>query len=98
MSFLRTTLKQLIALVWMIMSSSLFTMANFSIIVNCMPKINSTRPVKSFTDHLSYMRFGLMKPDNAKEMKILFVSAMEMRISCITTIVLSRKPSYTHCY
>jgi hypothetical protein len=40
-------------------------MACFSIILNCMPKIKLTWPVISFTNHFPYMRFGLMKPDNA---------------------------------
>ncbi len=34
-----------------------------------------------FTDHLPYMMFGLMKPDNAKETKIVSISAVETRIS-----------------
>jgi len=38
------------------------------------------RPVISFTDLLLYMRFGLMKQDAAKGTRIIYVSAVEMRI------------------
>jgi len=52
----------------------------FSIIKNFMLKTNSMRPVISFTNLLPYMRFGLMKQDAAKEMRIVSISAIEMRI------------------
>jgi hypothetical protein len=61
--------------------SSLFAMEFFSIIENFMLKTNSMRPVISFTNLLPYMRFGLMKQDTAKEMRIVSVSAVKMRIS-----------------
>jgi len=64
----------------MIASSSLFAMDFFSVIENFMLKTNSMRPVISFTDLLPYMRFGLMKQDTAKEMRIVSISAVEMRI------------------
>jgi len=64
----------------MIASSSLFAMDFFSIIKNFMLKTNSMRPVISFTNLLPYMRFGLMKQDAAKEMRIVSISAIEMRI------------------
>jgi len=51
-----------------------------SVINNFMPKTNLMRPVLSFTDLLPYMRFGLMKQDTAKEMRIVSISAVEMRI------------------
>ena len=50
----------------MIMSSSLFAMDCFSIIENFMLKTNLMKLVISFTDLLSYMRFGLMKQDATK--------------------------------
>ncbi len=77
----------------MIVSSSLFAMAFFSIIESFMLKTNSLRPVILFTNLLPYMRFGLMKQDAAKEMRIIPISAVEMRISCMNAIVLSKKPS-----
>ncbi len=81
MLFLTTCLKQWIAQVWMTALSSLFAMEFFSIIENFMLKTNSMRPVISFTNLLPYMRFGLMKQDTAKEMRIVSVSAVKMRIS-----------------
>jgi len=52
----------------------------FSVIENFMLKTTSMRPVISFTDLLPYMRFGLLKQDAAKEMRIVSISAIEMRI------------------
>jgi hypothetical protein len=52
----------------------------FSVIENFMLKTYSMRPVISFTDLLSYMRFGLMKQDAAKETRIVSISAIKMRI------------------
>ncbi len=43
-------------------------------------KTNSMRPVISFTDLLPYMRFGLMKQDDARVTRIVSISAVEMRI------------------
>ncbi len=63
----------------MIASSSLFAMDFFSITENFMLKTNLMRPVISFTDLLSYMRFGLMKQDAAKETRIVPVRPVEMR-------------------
>jgi hypothetical protein len=51
------------------------------------------RPVISFTDPLSYMRFGLMKKDTTQEKRIVPVSTVEMSISCINAIMLSEKPA-----
>ena len=65
----------------MIASLSLFAMEFFSVIENFMLKTNSMRLVISFTNLLPYMRFGLMKQDTAKEMRIVSVSAVKMRIS-----------------
>ncbi len=64
----------------MIASLSLFAMDFLSVIENFMLKTTSMRPVISFTDLLPYMRFGLMKQDAAKEMRIVSVSVVEMRI------------------
>jgi len=52
----------------------------FSIINNFILKTNSMRLIISFTDHLPYMRFGLMKQDAAKETRFVSISAVEMRI------------------
>jgi hypothetical protein len=49
----------------------------FSVIVNCMLKMNLTRLVISFTNHLPYMRFDSMKLDDVKETKIISVSAVK---------------------
>jgi len=59
---------------------SLFAMNFFSVIENFMLKMNSMRPVISFTDLLPFMRFGLMKQDAAKEARIVSVGIVEMRI------------------
>ena len=64
----------------MIASSSLFAMDLLSVIVNFMLKTNLMRPVKSFTDLLPYMRFGLMKQDATTETRIVSVCAAKMRI------------------
>ena len=64
----------------MIALSSLFAMDFFSVIENFMLKTTSMRLVISFTDLLPYMRFGLMKQDAAKEMRIVSVCAVEMKI------------------
>ena len=77
----------------MIVSSSLFAMAFFSVFENFMLKTNLMRPIILFTKLLPYLRFGLMKQDAAKETRIISVSAVEMRISCVNAIVLSEKPS-----
>jgi hypothetical protein len=45
-----------------------------------MLKTNSMRPVISFTDLLPFMKFGLMKQDEARVTRIVPVSAVEMRI------------------
>ena len=73
---LTTCLKQRIAQVWMIASSSLFAMDFFSVIENFMLKTNLMRLVISFTNLLPYIRFSLMKQDAAKEMRIVSVSAV----------------------
>jgi hypothetical protein len=52
----------------------------FSVTENFMLKTNSMRPVTLFTDLLPYLRFGLMKQDAAKEMRIVSISAVEPRI------------------
>jgi len=45
-----------------------------------MLKMNSMRPVISFTNLLPYLRFSLMKQDAAKEMRIVSISAVKPRI------------------
>ena len=45
-----------------------------------MLKTNSMRPVISFTNLLPFMKFGLMKQDDARVTRIVSVSAVEMRI------------------
>ncbi len=77
----------------MVASPSLFATDFFSVIENFKLKTNSIRPVISFTDLLPYMRFGLMKQDTAKETRIVSVSAVKMRVSCVIAIVLSGNPS-----
>ncbi len=64
----------------MIVSSSLFAMDFFSVIENFLLKTNSMRPVISFIDLLPYMKFGLMKQDDARVTRIVSISAVEMRI------------------
>jgi hypothetical protein len=64
----------------MIASSSLFAMDFFSEIKNFMLTTNLMRPVISFIDLLPYMRFGLMKQDTAKEMRIVSISAVKLKI------------------
>jgi hypothetical protein len=39
------------------------------------------------------MRFGLMKQDAAKETRLVSVSTVKMKISCMIAIVLSENPS-----
>ncbi len=68
-------------------------MAFFRVIENFMLKTNMMRPVILFTNLLTYMRFGLMKQDATKETRIISISAIEMRISCVNAIVLSEKLS-----
>jgi hypothetical protein len=65
----------------------------FSVIENFMLKMNSMRPVISFTNLFPCMRFGSMKQDTAKKTRIVSVSAIEMRIECVIAIVLSGNPS-----
>jgi hypothetical protein len=65
----------------------------FSVIEKFMLKMNLMRPVISFTDLLPHMRFGLMEQDATKETRIVFDSAVEMRISCVIAILLSENPS-----
>jgi hypothetical protein len=64
----------------MIESTSLFAMDFFSVIENFMLKTNLMRPVISFTDLLPFMKFGLMKQDDARVTRIVSASAVEMRI------------------
>jgi hypothetical protein len=45
------------------------------------------------TGLLPYMRFGLMKQDATKEMRIVSVSAVKMRFSCVIAVLLSENPS-----
>jgi hypothetical protein len=58
-----------------------------------MTKTNLMRLVIAFTNLLPYMRFGLMKQDAASETRIVSVSTIEKKISCVMPIVLSENPS-----
>ena len=64
----------------MIESSSLFAMDFFSVIKNFMLKKNLMRSAILFTDLLPFMKFGLMKQDDAKVTRIVSISAVKMRI------------------
>ena len=64
----------------MIESWSLFAMDFFSVIKNFMLKMNLMRLAILFADLLPFMKFGLMKQDDAKVTRIVSVSAVEMRI------------------
>ena len=66
----------------MIESSSLFAMDFFSVIENFMLKTNLMRSAILFTDLLllPFMKFGLLKQDNARVTRIISASAVKMRI------------------
>ena len=64
----------------MIESTSLFAMDFFSVIENFMLKTNLMRSAILFTDLLPFMKFGLMKQDAARVMRIVSASAVELRI------------------